>query len=404
MNPSPRSKDIHEVLRDRNKGHWLCVVGKRWKHVVLRQYLQGADSIRFTKRLPTRMSSYRKVDYLLVWGRQTLVPHELLTQHPNLQLVSVEDGFISTRGLGLTGSFFYSLLFDKKGIHFDAGHPSDIEDMLLQHEFTDKDEQFGQEIIDLIRCGGLNKCNLSEKGMARPLVPPGVQPVILAIGQLEHDKALRCSLGQVRTNLQLLQEIRRLHPEAWVVFKPHPIQLRTASFGRTLARLYLQHCDQLALRGRINDWIDSVNAVHVISSTTGLEALIRGKPVHTYGTPIYSGWGLTVDRHELPGRGRKLTIQQLVACIYGHYPRYFNWTNGRFESAKDVLDCLHRLETGQQAESFFDPRLGTKQRRTQRWRHSRLELLRPVRIWRIRRARKVNLESIKRNPSRIAFG
>jgi hypothetical protein len=41
--------------------------------------------------------------------------------------------------------------------------------------------------------------------------------------------------------------------------------------------------------------------VAVISSTTGLEALLHRKPVLTLGAPYYAGFGVTVDRDGLDG-------------------------------------------------------------------------------------------------------
>lgn len=386
VDPPP---DLHARTVASNRGRWLVVVPRRWKRVVLREFLQGADSIRFCTRLPSRQSYYQKADSLLVWGRQIHVPPKLLKRHPHLQVVTAEDGFISTRGLGLTGSFFYSLLLDKQGIHYDSGSACDLRDLLNNHPLSREDELLGKQLIELIRFGGLSKCNLSEQGEAQPLVAHGASECILAVGQLEHDKALAYSLSPIRTNLQLLQEVRSQNPCAWIVFKPHPIELRSGGFGRRKAEQYLRYCNQLAFEGSIEAWIDAVDSVHLISSTTGLEALIRGTPVYTYGTPIYAGWGLTHDWAAQPDRQRVLSLEQMISITHGIYPRYFNWASGRFESALETLECLLRLESGNQEAEFFKASLGKKQRRIQRWRNARLKLLKPMARWRMHRAGRV---------------
>ena len=56
-----------------------------------------------------------------------------------------------------------------------------------------------------------------------------------------------------------------------------------------------------------------VGEVHTLTSLTGFEALLRGKPVFTYGQPFYAGWGLTEDRDPPPRRGRPLSLDALVA-------------------------------------------------------------------------------------------
>ena len=60
-----------------------------------------------------------------------------------------------------------------------------------------------------------------------------------------------------------------------------------------------------------------------MTSLAGFEALLRGLRVVVYGRPFYAGWGLTTD---LPAfdRGRRLTLDQLVAAALILYPRYLD--------------------------------------------------------------------------------
>ncbi len=70
---------------------------------------------------------------------------------------------------------------------------------------------------------------------------------------------------------------------------------------------------------------DAVDAVHVLTSLTGFEALLRGLPVATHGQPFFAGWGLTEDfGPPLPRRGRRLTLPELVAGVLILYPRYLD--------------------------------------------------------------------------------
>jgi glutamyl-tRNA reductase len=61
-----------------------------------------------------------------------------------------------------------------------------------------------------------------------------------------------------------------------------------------------------------------VDEVHVLTSLAGFEALLRGKPVATYGQPFYAGWGLTQDCYPLQRRTRRLSLDELRACAYIH--------------------------------------------------------------------------------------
>jgi capsular polysaccharide export protein len=72
-----------------------------------------------------------------------------------------------------------------------------------------------------------------------------------------------------------------------------------------------------------------VDEVHVNTSLAGFEALLRNKPVTTYGVPFYAGWGLTTDLGPVPKRrsaGR--TLDELVAAALLLYPRYLDPVSG----------------------------------------------------------------------------
>lgn len=75
--------------------------------------------------------------------------------------------------------------------------------------------------------------------------------------------------------------------------------------------------------------LDRVDAVHVLTSLTGFEALLRGRDVTCHGVPFYAGWGLTRDLAPVPTRrGRQRTLAELVAAVLIVYPRYLDPVTG----------------------------------------------------------------------------
>ncbi len=86
--------------------------------------------------------------------------------------------------------------------------------------------------------------------------------------------------------------------------------------------------------------LDEVDEVHVMTSLTGFEALLRGKQVVTYGQPFYAGWGLTRDLCPPLRRTRKLTLAELVAGVLIEYPVYLSRASGRFTTPERALDEL----------------------------------------------------------------
>ena len=65
-----------------------------------------------------------------------------------------------------------------------------------------------------------------------------------------------------------------------------------------------------------------------MTSLAGFEALLRGKPVTTYGQPFYAGWGLTEDLCPVPRRTRRRSLDELVAGALILYPRYLDPVTG----------------------------------------------------------------------------
>ena len=49
-----------------------------------------------------------------------------------------------------------------------------------------------------------------------------------------------------------------------------------------------------------------------MTSLVGIEALIRGTAVTCLGLSFYSGWGLTQDQREVPGRQARPDILRLI--------------------------------------------------------------------------------------------
>ena len=123
-----------------------------------------------------------------------------------------------------------------------------------------------------------------------------------------------------------LRQVRDQEPDAFIVYRPHPdvmAGLRNGDVpGSGLA-------DLTVTAGSLLGLLEKVHAVHVLSSLTGFEALLRGKEVTVHGAPFYAGWGLTHDLAPLPARrGRQLTIDALVAAALILAPRYLDPQTG----------------------------------------------------------------------------
>lgn len=264
-----------------------------------------------------KLSQLKPRAVLAVWGSAPL-PHQLITEN---RVVRIEDGFLRSVGLGADLIAPISWAADWQGAYFDSSRPSDLETLLLETAFEPllcgRAAQFRKVII----AAGLTKYNVGERCWTRPKTS---RRVLLVLGQVETDSSIKYGSPVIKTNLSLLQWVRAHHPDAYIVYKPHPdvvAKLRLSGEGEADAR---QFCDELIEREDLSHLLKSVDEVHTMTSLAGFEALMRGVTVHCYGQPFYAGWGLTIDHHPIARRTRQLTLDQLVAGVLLLYPRYMS--------------------------------------------------------------------------------
>jgi capsular polysaccharide export protein len=272
---------------------------------------------------------------LLLWGNAP-VPAGL---PQGVRIVRVEDGFLRSVGLGADLTRPLSWVLDDQGIYYDARRPSALEEILQNSQFEPEQIARAAAFRERIVRSGMTKYNLA----ARPWQPPrDRRHIVLVPGQVETDASIVTGCGDVRTNLALLQAVRRARPDAWVVYKPHPdvvAGLRGPGAGEAQAAHY---CDEVLLEGSMHELLLQVEEVHVMTSLSGFEALLRAKPVVCWGHPFYAGWGLTEDSRPQPRRTRRLRLDELVAGALLHYPVYLNPTTGRRCTPEQGLEELLR--------------------------------------------------------------
>lgn len=303
-----------------------------YKKPIIRAFFQGSR-VHFIQR-PQQMPAD---GVLAVWGSR------VEAERPDRQrrLIRLEDGFLRSVGLGAELVRPLSWVMDGRGIYYDARFPSDLEHVLATAAFAPALLERAARLRERVVQQGLTKYNVGGSAWRRPAT---AKPVILVPGQVETDASIRYGGSHIRTNMALLQAVRAANPNAYVLYKPHPdVQtgLRAPGAGEVQAEHY---CDELILDVPMQDLLHQVDAVHVLTSLTGFEALLRGKAVATYGQPFYAGWGLTHDLGLTPQvaqrRTRRLTLDALVAGVLIEYPSYVSRSSGRFTTPERALDEL----------------------------------------------------------------
>lgn len=290
-----------------------------------------------------QLSGLDSGSFLAVWGN-TPLSKEIYAQ---CTVVRIEDGFLRSVGLGADLIAPISWAADWRGAYFDSSRPSDLEALLSGTAFDDALRERAAHVRRLIISNGLTKYNVGENCGSRPKTE---KRVLLVVGQVETDSSIKYGSPVIKSNLALLRLVRETHPDAYVIYKPHPdvvAKLRLQGDGEEDARLF---CDELIENENLAHLLSAVDELHTMTSLAGFEALIRGLPVHCYGQPFYAGWGLTIDHHPIARRTRRLALDELVAGALLLYPRYMSLKTRKIITPESAIDeLLERCtQTGRQ--------------------------------------------------------
>lgn len=311
--------------RERFAGPIRALGFSSWKRPLVADFLQGSD-LRFAR---AGRSHPNADETLAVWGLQA-TPEA----RPTLRL---EDGFLRSVGLGADLIRPLSWVVDSRGLYYDAGRPSDLEFLLQETDFAPALLERAQTLRARILASGVTKYNVDAGAWQRPA---NAEPVILVPGQVESDASLRRSTPGIRRNLELLKRVRDEHPHAHLVYKPHPDVLAGLRARGENEQHAADWCDEILTEAAMGPLLEQVDAVHVLTSLAGFEALLRGKAVVCHGQPFYAGWGLTVDREPIARRTRRLALDELVAGALLLYPTYVSRVTRRYTTPERALDEL----------------------------------------------------------------
>ena len=262
-------------------------------------------------------------------------------------LVRVEDGFVRSVGLGVDLVPPSSVVVDVAGIHFDPQAPSDLETLLNAPHMPARLLERAAALRETIVRAGISKYAADTGTAAAIPKRTGTRRLVLVPGQVEDDMSVRAGGGGLASNLELVRRVRMAEPDAEIWFRPHPDVDAGHRKGAVPDARILAHADRVVRGGGMAPLLDTVDAVHVLTSLTGFEALMRGREVICHGTPFYAGWGLTRDLGEVPARRtRTLTLDALVAGVLILYPRYLDPVTGLPCPPEVLVKSMARMGSG----------------------------------------------------------
>ena len=249
----------------------------------------------------------------------------------------VEDGFLRSVGLGVEKVMPMSLIVDGSSIHFDRNRVSTIKAMAYRRQ------QLGEELlrrsercIAFIKNYDIDKYNISRSPSLIELSKS--EEYVLVLGQVDSDASIRYACEVPITSNQLVYLAKMRHPFSKIIYRPHPevvreLQTDQESF-KNLKRICILDDSGSSLTELLR--ADEIKKVYTISSLSGMESLFYNKEVYVYGSPFYSGWGLTNDFNTPFIKSVKLS--ELFYYSYIDYPIYIcPFTNDRITVEETLI-------------------------------------------------------------------
>lgn len=347
-------------LIDANRGIDAVFGVARWKRVTMDGLLwDGGAGPRHAAADGRRRRALRPGAQVLAWAAR--VPAGLVPalEAQGVRVGEVEDGMIRGTGLGANCVPPLSVIVDPDGVYFDPSRPSGLERLLAEGEIAPAAVSRAAALRARLVAAGIGKYGRAAPAAPGEQTAAGEQAAageragagrrqVLVTGQVADDRSVLTGgpaglAPGVNPNLALLRRARELEgADAWLIYKPHPDVEAGHRAGAIAEGEMRRWADEIDRSGPIAPLLGRVDALHVLTSLAGFEALMRGIPVTTHGVPFYAGWGLTRDLAPLPERrGRRRSLDELVAATLVMYPRYMDPVS-RLPCPVEVL--VHRLE------------------------------------------------------------
>ena len=270
-----------------------------------------------------------------IWGKKEYPQVQKWCDENGVQIIRVEDGFIRSIGLGSDLTRPYSLVFDDVGIYFDTTMPSRLENILNYHKFSPYEIESAKQLREILVNSKISKYNDDKDA----IITHKNSKIALVIGQVEDDASVRIGADGMK-NIELLRLARQNSPHAHIIYKPHPDVVSGNRVGAVKTTEALKYCDEVLEGVSMPTLLDIADEIHTMTSTSGLEAILRGKKVVCYGRPFWAGWGLSDDKKPQPRRYRSLSSDELIAGAYLLYPRYIHPLNLEACEARDLVVAL----------------------------------------------------------------
>lgn len=273
----------------------------------------------------------------------------------NCPVLLCEDGFIRSgttwvdKTAPIAKRLLHCVIFDTSAYYFDATRVSTIEKMLNNPELKVSASQCAEarRLINRIVSSKISKYN--HQPIFKPSVGRDGVRKILVVDQSYGDFSISRGLADDETFKRMLWAAIRENPDADILVKTHPDTLAGKKGEKKgYYQDVVEQGNVYKITFPINPYslMDVCDKVYVCSSGMGLEALMAGKEVHTFGMPFYAGWGLTTDALHLDRRTNKRTLEELFYIFYCMYTHWVDPDKGSETTIDAVIDKMIEMRDG----------------------------------------------------------
>ena len=287
------------------------------------------------------------VDGTLIWGTAiTPDKHKVLkkTLEHGLPLFIAEDAFIRSIDVAVNNAAALSCIVDHTGVFYSANMGSIIKKLLdSEWVITAQEKNTSRKAIDFIVANCISKYNLINHKELNFNKDRKYDSVVLALDQRRGDQSVSNSDSNASTFKRMLSDAIRENDNSLILVKIHPEAFVGKSSG------YFVHLANKDLEERIMvldkkvnpiSLLKSVDKVYTVSSQMGLEALMCGKTVFSYGWSFYAGRGVTIDRQL---KRKKMKPRGLEEIFYASYIKYTHYFNPEVSKPCDIFEVMNYL-------------------------------------------------------------
>ena len=158
------------------------------------------------------------VDAIIGWGlKENTQKAYRYAANNNLPYLTLEDGFIRSIGLGVSGAEPFGFIVDTTGIYYDASRPSDLETLIKS--ITDVEYGRIRNLIQRIIADKITKYNYVWDSR---ILSDSQRPKILLIDQTYGDLSVGCGLADESSFRRMLDTAKTNYPDGIFFVKTHP--------------------------------------------------------------------------------------------------------------------------------------------------------------------------------------